>query len=64
MGIVNKGKIEYTLTEKEIQELVAQDLGVNKSEIKIEFKTSVRYNMYDDPIGNYTKIIVTHTPKN
>ena len=57
---------EYTLSEKEIQALVAKDLNVSVSEVTIKFDTYQEYDRYDSPLGYTTKIkaSVKKTDKN
>jgi hypothetical protein len=49
---------EYTLSEKEIQALVAKDLNVNVEEVTIKFDTTQQYDRFDSPLGSTTKVKV------
>jgi len=53
---------EYTITEEEIQALVAKDLNVDKSEVTIKFETTQKYDRYDSPLGYETKVKVLVKP--
>lgn len=50
---------EYTLSEKEIQALVANDLNVSVDEVTIKFDTTQQYDRYDSPLGSTTKVKVS-----